>query len=126
MKCTICENTLKGNQRKYCSNKCKQKAHWERGKSKNNSYHSQTIRGIDRKIYFVKLLGGKCTKCGYNKNLSALEFHHRDPEEKEFGLDVRRFANNSIEKVTPEVGKCDLLCANCHRELHNPEMNNLL
>ena len=28
--------------------------------------------------------GGKCERCGYNANLSALEFHHKNPEEKEF------------------------------------------
>lgn len=28
--------------------------------------------------------GGKCEHCGYNKNLAVLEFHHKNPEEKEF------------------------------------------
>jgi hypothetical protein len=28
--------------------------------------------------------GGKCERCGYDVNLSALEFHHKNPEEKEF------------------------------------------
>ena len=27
---------------------------------------------------------GKCEHCGYDANLSALEFHHKNPEEKEF------------------------------------------
>lgn len=29
-------------------------------------------------------LGGKCQECGYNKNIAALEFHHINPDEKEF------------------------------------------
>jgi hypothetical protein len=28
--------------------------------------------------------GGKCEHCGYKANLAALEFHHRNPEEKDF------------------------------------------
>lgn len=66
-------------------------------------------------------LGGKCQECGYNKNIAALEFHHINPDEKEFQLDMRHLSNTSIEKLRIEAAKCKLLCANCHRELHNPE-----
>lgn len=31
-------------------------------------------------------MGGKCEKCGYNKCLDALEFHHKDPSQKEFQI----------------------------------------
>ena len=27
----------------------------------------------------VDYKGGKCERCGYDKNISALEFHHLDP-----------------------------------------------
>ena len=40
--------------------------------------------------------GGKCEHCGYNANLSALEFHHKNPEEKEFQVDIRAFSNYSL------------------------------
>lgn len=60
--------------------------------------------------------------CGYNKNIAALEFHHINPEEKEFEIDIRHFSNTSLEKLKKEVNKCILLCANCHRELHNPKL----
>jgi hypothetical protein len=30
--------------------------------------------------------GGKCQCCGYNKYIGALEFHHVDPEQKDFGV----------------------------------------
>jgi hypothetical protein len=29
---------------------------------------------------------GKCQICGYNKCNRALSFHHKDPNEKDFGL----------------------------------------
>lgn len=42
--------------------------------------------------------GGKCKICGYNKCVDALEFHHRNPEEKEFGLGQHGFCY-SIERI---------------------------
>ena len=87
-----------------------------------NSYENQKKRGIERKIYFINTLGGCCSKCGYNKNLAALEFHHIDPESKEFQIDIRRLSNTSMDKLQEEIHKCILLCANCHREEHNPNL----
>jgi len=67
------------------------------------------------KLNFIQLLGGKCQICGYNKCLGALEFHHLNPNEKE-GL--RESRNKGFaEKI--KNGTIRLLCANCHRELHN-------
>ena len=86
-----------------------------------NNIVNQKIRGLKRKYQAVLEHGGKCQKCGYAKNLSALEFHHRNPEEKEFQLDIRTFANTSLEKLKIELDKCDLLCSNCHKEHHHPE-----
>jgi hypothetical protein len=66
----------------------------------------------------VEYLGGKCRKCGYNRCLNALEFHHRNRSEKEFHFG---YTNRSWEKLKVELDKCDLLCANCHREEHDGE-----
>lgn len=117
MKCIICDSSLQGNQKKYCSNACKQKNHYVNA----NGYDTQMKRGYARKLSAVNSLGGGCNKCGYNKNMAALEFHHRDERDKSFSLDLRAFSNNSLVKLQSEVNKCDLLCANCHREHHNPE-----
>jgi hypothetical protein len=105
----------------YCSNKCKQKHHWNRVKEQTNTYHSQTIRALKRKLHLIELAGGGCVKCGYNKNLASLEFHHKNPEEKESKLDLRILSNRSLEYIMNEFNKCELLCSNCHRELHNEE-----
>ena len=73
--CIICNKILDGNKTKYCSNNCKAKAHYL-NKKNDNSYHSQTIRGLSRKIKLIELKGNECKKCGYNKNIAALEFNH--------------------------------------------------
>lgn len=63
----------------------------------------------------VEYKGGCCQECGYHKYISVLEFHHRDPNEKDFGISTK---TNSWEIIKNELDKCDMLCANCHRELH--------
>ena len=68
--------------------------------------------------------GGCCENCGYDKNLAALQFHHRNPHEKTFGLDVRKLSNTRWDSILIEAEKCDLLCGNCHMEEHYPDMGN--
>lgn len=60
-------------------------------------------------------------KCGYNKCEAALQFHHRNPEEKSFGIAAKGEARSWV-KTVKELDKCDLLCANCHAELHAAEV----
>lgn len=69
------------------------------------------------KYMAVAYKGGKCHICGYDKCIGALEFHHIDPNEKDFGISSNGYTH-SWEKITQELNKCVLLCANCHREVH--------
>lgn len=62
------------------------------------------------------VLGDKCQCCGYDKCLSALDFHHLNPSEKDFNFNSN--ANRSWEATRKEIAKCILVCANCHREIH--------
>ena len=91
-------------------------------KANGNSYEYQKIRGLKRKLYLIDLRGGCCEKCGYNKNLASFDFHHKDPSEKESQLDIRKLSNSSMKWVLKEFEKCEVVCANCHREIHNPEL----
>lgn len=120
-KCVVCSIELSGQKTMYCGNTCKQKHHYHRVKEQTNTYHSQTIRSLKRKLEIIDLKGGGCEVCGYNKNLSALQFHHRNPKDKEFGLDARTLGNLKMETILNELAKCDLLCANCHLEEHHQE-----
>ena len=68
------------------------------------------------KELLVEYKGGKCEICGYDRCIGALEFHHINPDEKDFGVgdgDTRSFNKNK-----EEADKCILVCANCHREIH--------
>jgi DNA-directed RNA polymerase subunit RPC12/RpoP len=88
-----------------------------------NTYSYQKIRGLKRKIHLIDLRGGGCENCGYKNNLSALEFHHQDPLLKENQLDMRKLSNSTMEWIFEEFEKCLVLCANCHKEHHNPGLN---
>ena len=119
--CIICNKELHGNQSKFCSNNCKQKAHYDKHfKNNSNSTYSQFKRADIRKKQMINFLGGCCSKCGYNKNYAALEFHH--VKDKSFSLDSRKISNTSMSKLLEELKKCILLCSNCHKEHHYPDL----
>jgi hypothetical protein len=86
-------------------------------KKQNKKSRSQCV--IDwrkrKKIELVKYKGGKCERCGYDKCMDALSFHHLDPSQKDFGISRKSY---SIERLKKEVDKCILVCSNCHIELH--------
>lgn len=73
----------------------------------------------DRKQKAVDYKGGKCVHCGYNKCLAALDFHHLDPNEKDYEPAKLFGQNQPWDKIKMELDKCILLCANCHREEHD-------
>ena len=92
---------------------------WDRPEYRQHKYKSAKKRIANIKQQCVDYLGGKCSVCGYDKCIEALEFHHIDPSTKKTnnggrGIDRRI----SFESQKPELDKCVLLCANCHREAH--------
>jgi len=64
----------------------------------------------------------ECICCGYDRHHSTLEFNHINPLEKLFTIgDAVR--NNKIPKdlIIQEMGKCMIICRNCHAILHSLE-----
>lgn len=86
------------------------------------SYEDVKKHRLVQKQRIIKVMGGKCSICGYNKCHKALELHHINPEEKEFTFSKDMLCN-SWEKLVQELKKCTLLCANCHREVHSDMLN---
>jgi hypothetical protein len=79
---------------------------------------SAAVRRRRRKVkrVLVEEAGGGCARCGYDRCLSALAFHHVEPADKSFALSHRGIGR-SIAKARAEAAKCVLLCANCHAEV---------
>jgi len=72
-----------------------------------------------RKVKLVKILGGKCVKCGYDQSISALSFHHKNPLEKSFDISHNGNLMKEWDELLTEALKCELLCLNCHAMIHN-------
>jgi predicted nucleic acid-binding Zn ribbon protein len=128
-KCAFCNQDIDDSRKsKFCSDKCRHKIKYYSDTSKANksTYESQKKRALLRKLELIRLAGNKCNLCGYNKNIAALEFHHNDPSNKNIKLDSRVISNTKWSSLVEELSLCTLLCANCHRDLHNPDSRNLL
>lgn len=85
-----------------------------RCKKCHNLYTRKRIK--DNKKKAVEYKGGNCIVCGYNKCMRSLSFHHRNPEIKD--LNWNKMRSWKLEKIKKELDKCDLLCNNCHGEVH--------
>lgn len=151
MKCLVCQNTFEqvhNGMKKYCCRRCLEIARqrrlypvlapkqcdrslcgkWYQPKSKASKYCSYRCKNIAAvvkrrhklKQRAVEYKGGKCQYCGYMQCIAALEFHHRDPGAKEFQVTNQ---TRSWGRVKFELDKCDIVCANCHREIHQGLIN---
>ena len=70
-----------------------------------------------RKKFLLRLLGGGCQICGYQRCDASLAFHHVDPSEKETSLSSTKL-QKALSTVLREMAKCVLVCNNCHGEIH--------
>lgn len=113
-KCEICGDNFEPMDKAYTRKYCYKCAPHE----DENMSHAQavTIKRRAIKEMLIKYKGGKCERCGYNKCMRALDFHHLDPNEKDFGLS--KCLTKSIDSLKAEADKCILLCKNCHSEEH--------
>lgn len=61
-----------------------------------------------------------CKNCG-NTDPRCLDFHHKDPKQKNFC--IGQSTTREMSKIMDEINQCEVLCANCHRILHYEERN---
>jgi endogenous inhibitor of DNA gyrase (YacG/DUF329 family) len=116
-------------EKKICTNCNQERPVSSFYKRKNRNYNSycrtcrseyQRNRYNALKLKAVNLLGGKCSKCGYNKNLAAIDFHHLNPEDKD--PNWNNIFKQSWNIIQEELKKCTVVCSNCHAEIHNPNL----
>lgn len=55
-----------------------------------------------------------CQDCGQTYPYYVMDFDHQ--RDKKFLVGRMVWSTTSMEKVREEIEKCDIVCANCHRE----------
>lgn len=115
--CSYCQSPVKTSSR-YCSNYCKGRFSYESRKDLERASGGDYVVSWRRrtKKKAVEQHGGRCLRCGYNACIRSLQFHHKDPSQKDFTISGKSV---SWDRITQELDKCVLLCANCHGEIHS-------
>lgn len=92
----------------------------------NNADHAKAEvvrRKIEMRRWLIELKSTlKCNKCG-EKRIGCLQFHHTDPSKKEINIAAMIGNGWSKKRMIEEIAKCEVLCANCHMDLHWNERN---
>jgi hypothetical protein len=125
-KCSRCEETKiisdfnrrgKGYQGycRDCSNIVK-KQHYLNNKQDYINKAKKVRKKTKDTIADIKAKAG-CLYCE-ESHPACLDFDHRDPEEKLFGICEGIASGYSIKKLLKEIDKCDVVCSNCHRKRH--------
>jgi len=86
----------------------------------NNLSYVRTKQREDkrkRKLEAIEYLGGKCNDCKNTHHPAVYEFHHLNTNGKD--KDPSKLLQLRWERITNELNKCVLLCANCHRLRHH-------
>jgi len=110
--CEVCNKPCRRS-RKFCSIQCYGVS--RRTLDRQSGSDAVISWRVRTKQKLIDYKGGRCMRCGYNKCVAALHFHHRNPNEKDFGISAK---TKSFDVMKLEVDKCDLLCSNCHAEEH--------
>lgn len=66
----------------------------------------------------IEYKGSKCHECRTSfEHQSVYKFHHLDPNSKDFSIAAKGHTI-SWEKMKVELDKCIMVCASCHRAIH--------
>jgi hypothetical protein len=128
--CCRCHINHRHNTEAYCLD-CRRKYYKEYYPRRKEHYRQNSLKHhkqrLDllrkRKLKFVLEKGGKCSICGYGKNLSALGFHHingRDKPVNSYNRKLVYYENSQNPKFDPT--HTILVCANCHAEIEHPTL----
>ncbi len=107
---------IRHSHQKYCSKRCAARI-WGRANRINNrdSVRAYVRSYLQVKREFINRAKSKpCLDCHIQYNPWQMQFDHRDPAKKKFGIGSGTV--NSIAALQAEIDKCDVVCANCHME----------
>ena|SRR5258708_3153198 len=72
---------------------------------------------VKRRHWLKSIKGIPCMDCGVKYPSYMMDFDHREGEVKIASISWMALRNTSnFKKIKAEIAKCDLVCANCHRQ----------
>ncbi len=110
--CSICNVEESTSYSYYCL-KCKctiQKKYLKKTSYNSNKEYKNKIRQLVKDAKSVP-----CMDCGVKYPSYVMDLDHRRGKKK-FNLSVAAQRRLAIQTVINEIAKCDVVCANCHRE----------
>jgi hypothetical protein len=122
--------SIKGSPRSYCI-QCTRSAGRD---SIKRRYHKTKngikIKRVKYRNYLSEMCGGACSICGYNKFVTALEFHHvQKPDFRIMDKVIYLIATKGetrygyAKSMSDELAKCVMICANCHSAIHGKQIS---
>ncbi len=107
-------NVAKSIRHSYCREcgKGLTQSHYQRNK---RQYLDKNLSAFKKRREFARQVKNRpCADCGVHYPYYVMDFDHREDEVKKFGLNsLGRTTMNFLKR---EIAKCDVVCANCHRE----------
>jgi hypothetical protein len=97
---------------------------WLRDKLKNDPeykarHYASKQKRVENNRKLLKEIkeNSPCSACGEYHPTCCMDHHHLDPSIKEKQVS-KMIEANSWTKIEQEIGKCILVCSNCHRKIH--------
>lgn len=94
------------------------KAHYQNNKQYYRDKNKR--RKLESKEFIASFKENWICKCG-ESHPATINFHHRDPHEKEVTISMMINKGWGKERMRKEIEKCDIICSNCHMKLHYEE-----
>lgn len=99
---------------------CKHKRYLDYYKNNKSKFYANKKRHKEKiKDYINSAKSCGCKLCG-EKDIACLDFHHINGKDFTVGQKAKDLSFDVIKK---EIGKCIVLCSNCHRKVHYYNLN---
>ena len=110
---------------KFCKRELDRNSYKIEGNKRAEKIRINARKNIKRAKEFVKNYkqNSKCSRCPETR-WYVLDFHHLNDKVDS----VSTLAHNgpSIKRLQKEIDKCQVVCSNCHREIHYLIRNNMV
>lgn len=107
-------NRLRGIRLPYCRD-CGKKLTQDHYRRNKRQYIERSVRAKEKRREYVRQMKSRpCADCGIQYPFYVMDFDHREGETKAFEMNHVNYV--TMRAIKEEIEKCDIVCANCHRE----------